>query len=66
MEFDSILEIGEFSIFEYSTCSVKQPLKRHRFSALIILPAVRMYLRYPLFIRVLEISLVNATSMLMG
>lgn len=26
----------------------KQPFKRHRFPALIILSAVRMYLRYPL------------------
>jgi len=28
--------------------STKQPLKRHLFSAVIILCAVRMYLRYPL------------------
>ena len=26
----------------------KQPFKRHRFPALVILSAVRMYLRYPL------------------
>ncbi len=28
--------------------STKQPFKRHRFPAVIILCAVRMYLRYPL------------------